>query len=429
MPVTETLLDMALARAPSGRNNAGFWLAQQLHANGYSQPDAAAVMRRYAASVGGVGNGPYTEREALATLTAEYKRQPRSPWTRPEPGGPRRIRHAFATAPPDRRDPDPAPESVARFRREYGRVKPITGTPAAAYLASRGIPEALARDAGCAYAPAWGGVGRAVVFPIVSEAGNPVAAHGRAITSQQKRTYGPKAAGAFLTPGALDADPVAITEAPIDALSVAAAGLPAVALCGTSGPPLWLIKRLATAAPTTPAGHSRTVYLALDNDQAGETAAARIGAAMPLVRTARLRPSTKDWNGDLIARGLDNLRQRLDVAALDVKATLDPSASPDAPESQPGANDGHSVCDPDGDHRCGPDPNPEALAGAIRAALAGLPLPVAVRPGEAIVDVDLYAIAEARSVASASPMLARPALARLAELGGICIQTSGIIDA
>lgn len=486
----ETLLDMALARAPAGRNNAGFWLAQQLHANRYEEADAAAVMRQYAAAVGGAGKDSYTEREARATLKAEYRREAKEPWSGGNGGGPgaitwqerkaRKARQSFPTAPPARRDPEPNPDSVERFRRESKRVKKITGTPAAAYLESRGIPEDLARAARCAYAPAWGSVGQAVVFPIVSEAGKSIAANGRAITKQpadkQKRTYGPKIGGAFLTPGALEADPVAITEAPIDALTLALAGIPAIALCGTSGLPSWLIKRLGSPAADTPAGHSRTVYLAFDNDQAGETAAARIGAAMPLVRTVRLRPKGKDWNEDLTTGGLDSLREWLEAAGTNGKATQYPAESPEASESSPVASVGHCVCDscgaavalnayPEGNgwhwyecDSCGEsaailsipkeaasESNPsasfcdpggevelppvedpsqaemaarmEALAETIRASLAGRPLPIPIKPGESITGIDLYAVAEARSALSKSRFLAAPALERLALLG------------
>lgn len=500
----ETLLDMALARAPAGRNNAGFWLAQQLHANGYSQADAEAVMCQYAASVGGAGKDSYTEREARATLKAEYRREAKDPWSGGSGGGPgswqerraHKARQSFPTAPPARRDPEPNPDSVERFRRESKRVKKITGTPAAAYLESRGIPEDLARAARCAYAPAWGSVGQAVVFPIVSEAGKSIAANGRAITEttpdKQKRTYGPKIGGAFLTPGALEADPVAITEAPIDALTLALAGLPAIALCGTSGLPSWLIKRLGIPAADTPAGHSRTVYLAFDNDQAGETAAARIGAAMPLVRTVRLRPKGKDWNEDLTTGGLGALREWLEAAGTNGKATQYPAESPEASESSPVASVGHCVCDscgaavalnayPEGNgwhwyecDSCGEsaailsipeeaasesnptapfcdpggevelppapapveDPSPaamaarmEALAETIRASLAGRPLPIAIKPGESITGIDLYAVAEARSALSKSRFLAAPALERLALLGiDVSKHLSGIIS-
>jgi len=415
---------MALNRAPSGRNNAGFWLAQQLHANGYVESDAEAVMLQFVDSVGGIGKAAYTATEARATLKAEYKRPAKDPWTGGKGDGPsnwqerkiRKARQLFPTAPPVRRGPEPNPESVERFQREYGRVNKIIGTPAADYLKSRGIPVDLAQATNCGYAPAWGNIGQAVVFPIVNETGAAIAANGRAITEttpdKQKRTYGPKSTGAFITPGALKADPVAITEAPIDALSLALAGLPAIAICGTSGLPQWLIDCLEM--PTEPA-RSRTVYLAFDNDQAGETAAARIGAAMPLAQTTRLRPKGKDWNADLMAASpAPNDELKASVASLN--ASLLPNPSQNASESNPTA----LICDSGEEAECSApvvDHSAEQLAEHIRTNLAGRPLPIAIKPGELITCVDLYAVAEARSALSKSSLLANSAIERLALLG------------
>ena len=47
-------------------------------------------------------------------------------------------------------------------------------------------------------------------------------------------TGGLKSLGLFATPGTLAADPLVITEAPIDALALAACGVPAVAPARTS---------------------------------------------------------------------------------------------------------------------------------------------------------------------------------------------------
>lgn len=306
----ETLLEMARERTGGGWNNAGYWLAVQLHANGYSEGEALAVMDLF---------WPIEKHqpEARRIVKAEYKRKPKDPWTAGEGGLSGRDRRAaavgraFPTGPPDRRDSGPDPETVEGFRRASEGLRDIAETPAAAYLASRGIPAALARSAFVRYSPSWGIVGPAVVFPIKDAKGRAIAANGRAITSttpdKQKRTYGPKRGGAFFTPGALRADPVAITEAPIDALTLALAGLPAIALCGASGLPDWLIRRLSGPAPTTLPGHSRTVYLAFDNDPPGEIAAAACGAALPLARTIRLRPGRKDWNEDVTEDGLDSV--------------------------------------------------------------------------------------------------------------------------
>ena len=217
--------------------------------------------------------------------------------------------------------------------------------PGETYLVSRGITCELARSTSCKYAPSWGKIGGAVVFPIRDESGAVIAAAGRAIEGNGKQTFGPKSLGVFSTPGALEADPVAITEAPIDALTLALAGLSAIALCGTSGLPSWLIKLLATPSTATPAGHSRTVYLAFDGDPAGEAAATRIGAKLHLVHAVRLRPKYKDWNQDLTTDGLESLREWLRTAGVEVNTTWESFSSLPAAESQPEAIIGRSLCE------------------------------------------------------------------------------------
>lgn len=320
----ETLLQRAREKAPVGRNNAGFWLAQQLHANGYTESEAEAVMRRFVVSVGGGDRGGYTSMEAMATLKAEYKRPAKEPWrTGAGSQRSRQTKEAFPTAPPQKRESEIPSESLSLFHEQCKGMQPFADSPAEAYLLSRGIPSELAQAARCRYHPTWGrtsggsaGIGPAVIFPFYGEDGQSVAGSGRAIRGDvpsrlKSRTYGPKSAGIFFTPGALDADPVAITEAPIDALSLSLAGLPSFAVGGCSGLPAWLVKKLGLPSMNTPAGYSRKVYLAFDNDPAGEQAAARIGANLPLMRTIRLRPDRKDWNEDLVQDGLDALREWL----------------------------------------------------------------------------------------------------------------------
>lgn len=81
------LVDQALAMAPNGRNNAGFWLACQLRDNGYGLSDASSPMRDFQARVPRTNakgqNEPYTWREACASLGEAYSRSPRNPWKEP----------------------------------------------------------------------------------------------------------------------------------------------------------------------------------------------------------------------------------------------------------------------------------------------------------------------------------------------------------
>ena len=452
-PEPERLLNMALGK-PGGRNERGKGLARQLHANGYTEDEAGEVMRQWVGLVGGEGNGAYTDREAIATLRAEYRRPALDPWKAAGTSSPgdwkaRRLRQVFPTAPPARKVSEPDPESVAGFKRQRAACLLIADTPAEEYLIGRGIPADLVRAAECAYSPAWGKIGPAAVFLIRNEQGKTIAANGRAITprpegEKTKQTFGPMAGGAFWTPGALDADPVAVTEAPIDALTLHLAGLPAIATCGTCNLAPWIKDRLARAVYP---GHSRTVYTAHDNDPGGEQAAARIGANLALVQVRRLRPELKDWNA-MLAGGLDTLREYLqglgvcDHAGQEAAEQVENRPSPELDEL---AEDGPAECE-----SCGETPgdwpsdleplaesNPSAvfsavtatiarvdaygdrvsLATSITAALSDRPQPIRITPGVTIGNLALFALAAARDILSDSPTLRGPAIERLGALG------------
>jgi hypothetical protein len=223
-------------------------------------------------------------------------------WTAPTR---RRARSLAAVARAFRLTPEPSPPApeAAPWRDVWAATAPLAGTPGAAYLAGRGIPHAVAAAAGVRWGPAF--YGRpAVVFPLADAAGQLVAMTGRHTDGREPKahTAGPKSLGLFATPGALAADPLVITEAPIDALALAVCGVPAVALCGTTGP-RWL-PRLAALRP---------VLLALDNDRAGDAGAAKVGAELVSLgaRCERLRPARKDWADDLTAVGRDVLAAQL----------------------------------------------------------------------------------------------------------------------
>lgn len=172
---------------------------------------------------------------------------------------------AFSLSP---RAPKAAP-AVTTWSNVFAASKltaPVRGTAGQRYLDSRGIPVDVAEAAGVRYALSWLDAGPSVVFPVTGENGDIVAAQGRAISGSKHRADGPKGQGVFLTAGALDADPVAVVEAPIDALSLAAYAMPSIALCGKSAPS-WLAKRLAF----------KRVILAFDADDGGDQAAAALG--------------------------------------------------------------------------------------------------------------------------------------------------------
>jgi len=175
---------------------------------------------------------------------------------------------------------------------------------AVAYLKRRGIPEHLATEAGLRFTHMREGQ-PAVLFPMRNENGSYIAAHARSIVDDRKKTRGPKKVCVFATPAAFNAHVLAVTEAPIDALSLALAGLPTIALIGTIAPP-WLRRHV----------FSRRVLIATDADDAGEAAALTIGKELTAfgAQVHRLRPpdECKDWNDALVTLGYLAVRSFLE---------------------------------------------------------------------------------------------------------------------
>jgi hypothetical protein len=216
-------------------------------------------------------------------------------------GHTRRVaRRAFAKAAMRLASPAPAP-SVGAARERYAAASPLVGTPGAEYLGSRGIAPDLASAAAVRYTADF--YGRpAVLFPLRDRSGLLVAVNGRYVDGRpnpKARTTGRKAFGLFATPGALDAEQIVICEAPIDALSLTACGVPAIALCGTTGPD-WLAAACAF----------RRVALAFDADEAGDKAAADLAPSLRSFGSTveRWRPDgAQDWNERLVRRGVEGL--------------------------------------------------------------------------------------------------------------------------
>jgi DNA primase len=104
-------------------------------------------------------------------------------------------------------------------------------------------------------------------------------------------------------PQVWESEVILITEAPIDALSLATCGYAALALIGTHFPP-WLPRACAW----------RQVLLATDADAAGDAAAEKLAEALAHygAKPARLRPAAgKDWNELLQAHGAPTLHAEL----------------------------------------------------------------------------------------------------------------------
>ena len=202
-----------------------------------------------------------------------------------------------------------APATAATWQALFDCAHPIASTPdAQKYLAKRGISEPIASAAGVLALNLFGRP--CVAFPFHDRDGQVVAFQARAIDGKPDghRAQGSKKAGVFLTSrDALKTQTVILCEAPIDALSLAACGFPAVALGGTSAP-AWIHSALAF----------KCVYLAFDNDQngAGDTAAAKLapdlvsfGAKVTRLAPARNTDADKsDWNMMLQAHGVKSLR-------------------------------------------------------------------------------------------------------------------------
>jgi hypothetical protein len=180
---------------------------------------------------------------------------------------------------------------------------PLAGTPGADYVEARGIPVAVAVAAGVRYHASLYGR-EALVFPLWDKARRVVAVNCRFLDTDEQHhktvSFGARGAGVFRTRGALAGDLV-VCEGPMDALSLASIGIPAVALVGTSGPE-WL--------PVTCG--LRHVALALDADEAGDAGAEKLGASLRSLGATVSRwrlTGGKDANDVLQRFGPDGLRQ------------------------------------------------------------------------------------------------------------------------
>ncbi|MGI8494364.1 MAG: toprim domain-containing protein [Pyrinomonadaceae bacterium] len=249
----------------------------------------------------------------------------------------RAIARAFSVEPLPSRTPaqENASESESskaqtKLERLQSKMKSwqaaFTDSPAQDYLESRGIDPATAKVFGCGYAAAWEhwekdkagnwqsrGTDRRVVFPVTDREGNVIAFHGRAIDKDfidsPKISKGDKSLGLFQMPNTLESEVIAICEGPMDAMALYQSGLDAAALIGTSAG-AWVTSALAF----------RKVFVATDNDDSGNEAAATLiddfcslGA-----RAVRLCPEDcNDWGEFLEKHGIDALRGLLEQVAAD----------------------------------------------------------------------------------------------------------------
>jgi hypothetical protein len=205
---------------------------------------------------------------------------------------------------------DPSPDPSLAWHNALQNLLPLTDTLGEKYLLSRGINRETSHIAGVRFSPSW--FGRpAVIFPIRNAERILVAAQGRYLRESKgpkARTVGNKKAGVFVTAGFWDdvrrGAPLVICEAPIDALSIAICGFPALALCGKDGWPDWLPIKCAF----------KSVALAFDADDAGDEGAEKLDKVLSSLgaKPFRLRPENgKDWNEILMNSSATVLREWL----------------------------------------------------------------------------------------------------------------------
>jgi Toprim-like len=210
--------------------------------------------------------------------------------------------------------PPPIPNDQPRARTDgvfarFATYQDLERSPGALYLSSRGILADLAQESGVRFGRVNGRP--AVIFPVRDQVGLLVAMNARFLTIARGQPKGASSGlidlGVFATPGALQAPRVAICEAPLDALSLATAGLPAVALVSTTSRPEWLRAALSHAQ----------VAIATDADMAGDTAAQSVALWLSAdAKPIRLRPpeAYKDWNATLQSLGRAGLTDLLSTA-------------------------------------------------------------------------------------------------------------------
>ena len=191
------------------------------------------------------------------------------------------------------------------FRWQLAGVRSFAGSPAESYLRGRGITALFPTVCQVKFGPAWYGL-PAVVFPIRDQAEKLVAAEGRAINGaysdnpkDTKRTAGEKKRGVFATVNAFDQEDIIIVEGPINALTLAQAGFPAVATCGSGNLAPWL--------PAVCTG-KRRVIIGFDNDDGGRNGLKRL--ATMIYRATAIEPLELpitadgwDWNDVLMRCG------------------------------------------------------------------------------------------------------------------------------
>lgn len=187
--------------------------------------------------------------------------------------------------------PDTREDPAERF----ARAELLQGTPGGSYVQRRGIPIAVAEEAGVRFDPSWAGR-PAVIAATRGRDGEITSVHGRylEIFGRQNKmlTAGP-GGGVIPVLGGLQSEPLILVEGLFDALSLAACGWSAAATIGRWAP--WLAE----------AARGRQVWLAFDDTRPAEADVARYVARLAGASLRRIKPPPrcKDWNTALRKRG------------------------------------------------------------------------------------------------------------------------------
>jgi hypothetical protein len=195
----------------------------------------------------------------------------------------RQLGITLPRVPPTPRERAHAKEHLDRALAERRSIYSPKGKDGLDYLTSRKIDlndnAILSREwveANVKYHPSWlKCVGLpALIFAVRDHLGVVVAVSSRYINPRNPKekafSKGLVRLGGFQTPGALTADVVGIVEGPIDALSLALCGLPSIATIGSSydKPFFWKYFK------------ARRFLICTDNDNAGDSAAAKLAAIL-----------------------------------------------------------------------------------------------------------------------------------------------------